>query len=398
MMLQISSDDDAKKYLDVLLLPHFEVYNNPHWVSRIVDRVLPPHVREFYTTHSMFAAMYATADLLELKSGRIYVSATICRCAAEAAEHPEHEREERLATALEKQATTWMAHMLWPFAVQAYMDIERYRYRHQTWTPTTPKTAADEARYKAHRFRESILARDSYKCCFTGFIHKCAPEVVLKDATRTITVEVARIFRHEVATSHQGSTDAQKSLDITLKVLGDYCEIADSLHTIVNDTDDPQNAFSLGLEPQDDFNDFSWCLKATETPDRYEVCYMSDNERYRGYRSIHTHITFVDHSTEFSTSSDGRQDVPGTPKRLLRAVPNPELLRMHCALAHVMHLSGATKLFRALCISWGKTQYRSGAAAHIAPTGAAFMAHVVDEDPFLMMELRASLTAALSPP
>ncbi|KAH9907653.1 uncharacterized protein BXZ73DRAFT_110192 [Epithele typhae] len=251
----------------------------------------------------------------------------------------------------EASHSTWAAYMLWPFAALSHMDIENPRHQHKISTPATPKTAEDSARYRAHWARKSVLVRDGYR-----------------------------------------SIDAQISLESTLNILNDYCQVARSLEAAINDTDDPQNILSLGLYPRDNFHDFSWCLRATETPNCYEIRYMPDNERYPGCRPNRSQIAFVDHSVEF-TALDAEHAVPHTSTWMQKALPNPELLRMHCALAHILHLSGAARLFQDFCIS--SRQSGTGAAAHVAPTGAAFMAHVVDEDPYVVMELRETLAAAL---
>ncbi|KAH9917686.1 uncharacterized protein BXZ73DRAFT_53307, partial [Epithele typhae] len=193
-----------------------------------------------------------------------------------------------------------------------------------------------------------------------------------------------------------------RSLDTTLHILEDYCQIERAPKTILNNMESPYNAFVLGLSPHSDFNKFKWCLKGTEIPDRYDICYMPDNARYMGIRTTRDHITFVDYSAKFDKSrgraSSASSGVSGTPPGARRGVdlPSPELLRMHCAIAHVLHLSGAAQLFRGLSVSTETSGYKTGAAAHVAPTGAAFIAHIVDEDPYAVMELREALAETLS--
>ncbi|KAH9917689.1 uncharacterized protein BXZ73DRAFT_80807 [Epithele typhae] len=349
----------------------------------------------------MFAAMCTTADNPGLDCGR--------RCVAEAAGQPEHDTKVCLAMSLEKQAASWVAYMLWPFGVLAHMDVERSNYWGKTSTPATPSPTEDPVDYRAHLLRKhvstscptlgdpnvltqklpEVLLRDRWTCCFTGIVNDGAPDELSRCATEVGDVLATHIFNDAVATFHEASADAQ--------ILNEYCQMDGLLQTTLDIKDEPRNSFLLDVRPLAGFDKFKWCLKATETPHSYEICYMPDDQRYRGTRASRRHITFEDHSAEFTGSSVS--SVVGSHERGHHAtgvdLPSPELLRVHCAIAHVLHLSGTAQLFRELCTSSGEREYKTGAAAHVALTGASFMAHVVEQDPYLVMELRESLAATL---
>ena len=94
----------------------------------------------------------------------------------------------------------------------------------------------------------------------------------------------------------------------------------------------------------------------------------------------HTHITFADRS---GSAADGI------------ALPRKDLLRLHAALAHVLHLSGAAGLFALL----GKDERGGvGGATGIsaAPVGVDFMDNIVHGRAWEVAELSAFVTDMLA--
>ncbi|KAH9907654.1 uncharacterized protein BXZ73DRAFT_110193 [Epithele typhae] len=339
-----TNPDEAKRYLDVLLLPQFESYNKPQWAARIVRNADPDHSAHWqYTTHALFAAMYATAEPLGMDRGRRYVSDTIRR------------------------------HPVVAVAVQAYADDGRASTPD---TPTSPEDA-DAKRSRAYHLRRSVLLRDGHKCCFSGVVDDDAPKDLKSHAKRLGEVRAAHILNLAPPLHDRGSVDAEESLRNTLAFLTNFCLVEEPFGSLIEALDGPLNAFLLWVGHHSDFDRFKWCLRATKTRDCYDICYMPDSARYKGARTALARIAFQDHH--------GGVDLP-----------SPGLLRIHCAVTHVLHLSGALELFQELCLFDG-SDYETGPAAHVAPTGAAFIAHVVDEDPYAVMELRESLAAMLSP-
>ncbi|KAH9913325.1 uncharacterized protein BXZ73DRAFT_106973 [Epithele typhae] len=334
----------------------------------------------------MFVAMCATADLLDLDHGRRYVFDAIHKCVAQAAGKPERERDKCLAVGLERQATAWVAYMLWPFAAMAYVDDTDHS---SSWdmisTPTAPMTSEDAERHRAHCPWKSLLLRDRYTCFFNKALDKECPQEYRSrlNFDYASRLQAAHIFNIAAVALHPESNELQ-SLSTTLGILQDYCRIHRSVvQTIINTPDNAQNSLLLSVEARLDFDGFNWCLKATKTPHRYRICYMPDNERYEGRRATSDHVTFADHSAEF----DAPKHVTSSSPIAGVALPNADLLRMHCALAHVLHLSGAAELFEVLAYT----------ADHVSPTGAAFMARVVDEDPYAVIELQETLAEMLNP-
>ncbi|KAH9913324.1 uncharacterized protein BXZ73DRAFT_3568, partial [Epithele typhae] len=386
--------------LQLLLQPGFEGYNRPTWVQRLESRIKPFREIRFgrYTTHMMFTAMFETAARMNLgDSAQEYLSTAIRTCVQTADGQPERDREMILAKELQKLATTWVGYMLWPFATAAVMNIMEPEEISEaatapgsgTDTPTSSIISLPKNRVSS--LRDHVLLRDRFMCFFSGAVDPTCPtahrsRLQYKYKTK---LNAAHIFKRAVATFHEGSTDAEAShsclsLETTLTILKNYCRVERSMQLIIDTTDDPQNAILLSPETHSDFDAFAWCLKTTEAPHRYEICRMSG---YEGRDPVQEYVTFEDHSAEFSASEQAAMSSvfskSGTRKRGSSAtgidLPNPELLRMHCALTHVLHLSGAAGLFDALREP-GNEDGSAGAGAAVAGTGDAFQKHVVDED------------------
>lgn len=89
---------------------------SPPWAEH-VHKISPSWT--MFTTPELFDAMYQIADELDLVSGKRYVSAAICVCAergvSEAGDsRADSEQATRLAEALHRLSSTWVAFVLWP--------------------------------------------------------------------------------------------------------------------------------------------------------------------------------------------------------------------------------------------------------------------------------------------
>ena len=113
----------AENALEALDDPAHAIQNEPAWVSRLNELAAlerrPISLDKRYTTAKMLRAMYDAADACGLPpSAQRYVSAAIYVSTLDARESAQDESERarrgRLATALERLATLWVAYMLWP--------------------------------------------------------------------------------------------------------------------------------------------------------------------------------------------------------------------------------------------------------------------------------------------
>ena len=90
---------------------------------------------------------------------------------------------------------------------------------------------------------------------------------------------------------------------------------------------------------------------------------------------IPTQIAFQDHSEEISRAEDASGSSQHNPYRV--PLPSRALLRLHAALASVLHLSGATEAFEILTSPPGPG---AGVPAVRSKSSADFMEEVVDYD------------------
>ncbi|KAJ8463371.1 hypothetical protein ONZ51_g10297 [Trametes cubensis] len=237
--------------------------------------------------------------------------AAICVCAAECAAEsaqqngdgaamPAEELEdaERLAGALERLASTWVSYMLWPFAAQdgsgqEFDEISSSGYA--TPTPADVVSRLDDvlSRHLSERLREDVLRRDKYTCVYTGLGDADYSEI---DGT----LEVAHIFKRAVARSDDGKYARIATFDI----LKHYCELDDSLlEELSQEVDQPHNAILLKHDVHDAFNQLYWCLKPTETPQRYQFDFMPG---FVWTKPVDTHHTFYNHSASTELHHDAQ--------------------------------------------------------------------------------------------
>ncbi|KAH9846648.1 hypothetical protein C2E23DRAFT_890637 [Lenzites betulinus] len=383
--------EQAQKHVSILKRPEFRSHNVPAWVSRLKNH---PDVSFFgeYTTEKVFRAMWTAADALKLHAGKRYVSAAACVCASgavkadEAAGGSESSRDaavdERVARALEGLATTWVAYLLWPFRS---MPSERTTDDYWEFAPTPdedetePTPSAVVAGLRRDRpisrrdLEDMVERRDNCTCVLTGAHNDHTPKALFlfpaAESSLAAPLEVAHIFKRSVVVIEpDDGENVRASKMATFDILKHYCELEGDIEQLTLSVDEPQNALLLEKNAHASFDCLKWCLCPTENPNEYEIRQMP---MCAGVEPLQTgHVTFVDHSPHV--------DVPGrTGKRLHDTlgvdVPSPQLLRLHAALAHVMHLIDAeTILGTTEPDDWFESPVR------IANYGADFIEMVVD--------------------
>ena len=105
---------------------------------------------------------------------------------------------------------------------------------------------------------------------------------------------------------------------------------------------------------------------------------------------IPTQVAFQDHSEEISRAEDASGSSQHNPYPV--PLPSRALLRLHAALASVIHLSGAAEAFEILTSPHG-----AGGPAVRSKSGADFMEEVVDYDGKISTtyDLREAVASAL---
>ncbi|KAI0330767.1 hypothetical protein GY45DRAFT_1336634 [Cubamyces sp. BRFM 1775] len=327
------SDDQlyerAQKHLSVLSNPLYAHHNRPAWVERVEAL---SRLKTEYTTARMINAMYEAATTLQLRACLRDVSVVVCACAAESLQQYYYaamqagEDAERLAGALERLESTWVSYMLWPFAARdsaakELNDISSSGY-------PTP-TAAD----MVPRLDDGLLGigPKSY-----GKTYICVDIKKLKARGDT---DLRRL------TAVPSGVPRWRSRIYSSAPL--HCETATKRRTWISPR---TRSYSSMLYR---------CLKPTATPHRYQFGFMPGFVRTK---PVDTHHTFYDHSTKLhhDTQPTSAPDPPPidepSPSSRKRdredhsavPLPNPKLLRMHAASAHVTHASGAAAIFNAL--------------------------------------------------
>ncbi|TBU53890.1 hypothetical protein BD310DRAFT_829190 [Dichomitus squalens] len=141
---------------------------------------------------------------------------------------------------------------------------------------------------------------------------------------------------------------------------------------------EPQNALLLNPGSHAAFIHFKWCLLPTDTTNCYEI--QTHQSNFLGAIPVQDRVTFQDYSLETPApdSADAERAARrrGVKRRRAQAgidLPDPELLRVHAALAILLHSSGAAGIFDTM-IRW-----RSDRNHHGVPeaSGRAFWESVV---------------------
>ncbi|KAF9512270.1 hypothetical protein BS47DRAFT_1363277 [Hydnum rufescens UP504] len=232
-------------------------------------------------------------------------------------------------------------------------------------TPTWDRTAVEleagapenrEDKFRAaasampHLFKRSrilniivqVLKRDGYQCVVTGLRDKSHP--LFPPSQNPIKTNASHIFRRAIAVYDGDDPDSRTSRSalVTLDILRHYASLPDNfVENIASIIDDPSNGMTLEYNAHFGFDEFGWSLRAVEGGTRLIAPHKEE-------------ITFVDSSLKFSQSSSP----PRKRQRTTRSgnaddevqnvkqgipLPDPLFLRIHDALARVLHMSGRLK-------------------------------------------------------
>ena len=179
----------------------------------------------------------------------------------------------------------------------------------------------------------------------------------------------------------------------TSDILKHYCGLdEETIRTMSEVNHDPQNALLLQQDACNSFDAYHWSLEPVEVryssksfashylrhfqgdPNKYHVKLYSPPEDITLLpEKIPTHVVFKDHSEGISREESASGSSKSGPYPV--SLPSRPLLRLHAALASVLHLSGATEAFEILTSPPGPG---AGVPAVRSKSGADFMEEVVD--------------------
>ncbi|TFK62796.1 hypothetical protein BDN72DRAFT_848323 [Pluteus cervinus] len=187
---------------------------------------------------------------------------------------------------------------------------------------------------------ERLLKRDGYRCVVDGSMSYRHPDVIANadvscgpmEAARIIPRAIGRVILEEQSATHQSAVS-------TLSILKNYCGIpAEMLNNMAGNINGDDNGFILGVTVHRTFDKFNWTLVPVEGQNRYRVEYFGRN--CHGLKvpwdEIATHIV------EFKDDSNTGIDVP---HRLY--------IRIHAAVACMLHISGAGNFLNELLRKYG---------------------------------------------
>ncbi|KAG1774105.1 hypothetical protein EV702DRAFT_1200600 [Suillus placidus] len=228
------------------------------------------------------------------------------------------------ASELTKLAHDWLYLLLWPFK-KAYRSTET---PHSSLTSPNYKMAQvvteTVSATRSPSFRKKILERDGQRCVVSRVWQlDCGPA----DSPDPVQdLQVAHILRRSVLHKYDGDKFA---LPATLDIIKCYANIPwDFMKTVADCIDAPVNGMTLQYTLHTLFDNFAWCLHATDVPETYDVHWFRPVPR--GHENFQQ-VRFQDHSKH------------GTP------LPHPKIIAIHAAVAHVLHLSGAGEVMDKVC-------------------------------------------------
>ncbi|KAI0779263.1 hypothetical protein C8Q74DRAFT_1446868 [Fomes fomentarius] len=361
----------AQNQLLVFQIEKYARFDTPDWAQRwntIKWTVYPD-----FTVRGLIKTMYMTAEDLGLDKGKQYVAAAVCACAIEVAYAEDEDKKEALAKALQRLASTWVAYLLWPF----YANHAKARESDDM------DEGSDEDDCSRDRLRDSVLQRDLHdsvlqrdggKCILTGRFDLIT-YYYLKLEVEFSELQVSHIFKRSVALySNRGEAKKFDSTSATFEMLRHYCQIPDKYLNNPELIDTPQNAISLDPHFRVRFDTLDWCLKPTAVPNRYVVKNyhprMTHMEMHKIPESLE--ISFKDYSDEVPVNASGKRPHNAVSVDL----PDRDLLRMHAALAEIIHMSGAVRVFLSILYPPPGRSTSSSPRAD----GEAFMKGIVDPE------------------
>ncbi|KAF9512265.1 hypothetical protein BS47DRAFT_1394394 [Hydnum rufescens UP504] len=302
----------------------------------------------------VLTAMLSSAYACGGEGGVRYTAAAIYAC--------RYEDSEMTLRYLQSLGTTWVSHLLFVLRGNASHKTQLNSTPSEQATPTWDRTAveleagAPENR-EANRILNTtvqVLKRDGYQCVVTGLRDKSHP--LSPPSQNPIKANASHIFRRAIAVYDGDDPDSKTSRSalVTLDILRHYASLPDNfVESIASIIDDPSNGMTLEYNAHVGFDDFGWSLRAVEgTPNTYKIVYHVEGVGHGLLLPHKEEITFVDSSPKFSQSSSPArkkqrttrsgnaeevQNVQGIP------LPDPLFLRIHHALAGVLHMSGAAE-------------------------------------------------------
>ncbi|TCD63772.1 hypothetical protein EIP91_004955 [Steccherinum ochraceum] len=252
-------------------------------------------------------------------------------------------------------ARDWVNAFLWPFwSAYQHADPLASQRSQRHACPQIGSRTKKLAVWPDNRpstLREEVLMRDNYQCVLKGVMDNdtCRTGRITTTGVGFRRVVATRIIRRSLFPKNDSSPLSQISakIDILQYFAGLSGEAMDELAASI---DTPENVITLNRDWHDEFDRFEWCLVPHGVdlsrihdvfdPDLDELPELSGQQHYKfvalepldcnTVSNPSDKVTFVNHAL---------------PAERTFKFPNPKLLAIHAAIAHVLHFSGAGDVF-----------------------------------------------------
>ncbi|KAF9507273.1 hypothetical protein BS47DRAFT_1321384 [Hydnum rufescens UP504] len=284
------------------------------------------------------------------EGGKRYTASAICACRRE-------DNDVTLAY-LQSLASTWLSHLLFVFKANGSHKLQINATPSTIATPTLEDTAGrmevGATENRIDRFKTALLKRDGYRCVATGKIDVDHPGPLSpQEEEETIGTVGCHILRRAIAVFDRNKT--YLSALSTFDILRHYASMPMmTIEDIASIIDDPSNGMTLRGDAHKGFDNFAWSLRKVDNiPNTYNI--IVHRPRGLGLGSVPTRrsdITFQDFSARYTEASspprkkqrntrsgDAGDEVQRREQGI--ALPNPLFIRIHSAIAGVLHMSGA---------------------------------------------------------
>ncbi|KKA21462.1 hypothetical protein T310_4497 [Rasamsonia emersonii CBS 393.64] len=189
-----------------------------------------------------------------------------------------------------------------------------------------PGMVQSSSRNDQKSLKDRCLERDNYRCVVTGFYDPLAEGKVSKEiiGDRVLHTELAHIIPFYLGKykPRDQETDITRSW-ATLHIL--FPEIEDANFGPDN-INDPTNAMSLVATLHTEFGKFNFALEPTDKENTYVIRTYPDFQL-----GLIRDLPLPDEKNERLVRFKQHSDCP---------LPNPDLLKVHAAIAKILHASG----------------------------------------------------------
>ncbi|KDQ53343.1 hypothetical protein JAAARDRAFT_197509 [Jaapia argillacea MUCL 33604] len=296
--------------------------------------------------------------------GRRYAACAVVACSID-----NKQDSTRTLQLLQELGQTWLSHFLFVFRVNASdsAQLDASLIHSGDSTPTLKHmhmpSNISQGHIDAEAFRSELLKRQGYRCPLSNQPDVSLPDMSNTDANHSVNLIGCHIFKRGVAAfkyepklPHEVAM--YRSALCTFDILRHYADIpVETVEALGDFIDGPSNGIAMQYDAHYGFDTFLWSLQETEMVNTHKIIYHSGLGHGLPHRP--EFVTFVDHSIDPTpppakrarTLGGAGNDAAVPPRGI--DLPNPLFLRIHAAIAGILHASGAGKFLDELIVDSG---------------------------------------------